>query len=327
MTSVLGVVSAAIPLLLSALSGIGDDEHEDEAMRSGIPEYLRGNTFFMYMRGGKLRSADFTYVNPFAGIVDPVLRSIEQIRQGNFSEAGAAFALGYLKDQFLDTQILAGAVINAAKNTNHTTGKPIWNKGADEPTEVASKLFGYVFSEAYTPRIWKDAVKMYDAGSPSGVGYAFLEALRPFREHDVDFENQFQRYLLDHKKRYANVKSELGELRKNEVMDDADIREIIDKNIENRRKMNYELMRVTKGFSSLGVRNDKLISIMNDMKIGQNRIKLLSHNYMDRPSIKYILESLLSKDDPEMVNRADKVYDYTSTVNRYLPVQPITENK
>ena len=328
MTSVLGVVSAAIPLLLSALSGIGDDEHEDEAMRSGIPEYLRGNTFFMYMRGGKLRSADFTYVNPFAGIVDPVLRSIEQIRQGNFSEAGAAFALGYLKDQFLDTQILAGAVINAAKNTNHTTGKPIWNKGADEPTEVASKLFGYVFSEAYTPRIWKDAVKMYDAGSPSGVGYAFLEAFRPFREHDVDFENQFQRYLLDHKKRYANVKSELGELRKNEAMDDADIREIIDKNIENRRKMNYELMRVTKGFSSLGVGNDKLIGIMNDMKIGQNRIKLLSHNYMDRPSIKYILESLLSKDDPEMgINRADKVYDYMSTVNRYLPVQPITENK
>jgi hypothetical protein len=219
-------------------------------------------------------------------------------------------------------------VINAAKNTNHTTGKPIWNKGADEPTEVASKLFGYVFSEAYTPRIWKDAVKMYDAGSPSGVGYAFLEAFRPFRIHDVDFENQFQRYLLDHKKRYANVKSELGELRKNEAMDDADIREIIDKNIENRRKMNYELMRITKGYSSLGVGNDKLIGIMNDMKIGQNRIKLLSHNYMDRPSIKYILESLLSKDDPEMgINRADKVYDYMSTVNRYLPVQPITENK
>ena len=328
MTSVLGVVSAAVPLLLSALSGIGDDEHEDEAMRSGIPEYLRGNTFFMYTWGGKQKSIDFTYVNPFAGVVDPVLRSIEQIRQGNFSEAGAAFALGYLKDQFLDTQILAGAVINAAKNTNHSTGKPIWNKGADEPTDVASKIFGYVFSEAYTPRIWKDAVKMYDAGSPSGAGYAFLEAFRPFRIHDVDFENQFQRYLLDHKKRYANVKSELGELRKNEVMDDADIREIIDKNIENRRKMNYELMRVTKGFSSLGVRNDKLISIMNDMKIGQNRIKLLSHNYMDRPSIKYILESLLSKDDPEMgINRADKVYDYMSTVNRYLPVQPITENK
>ena len=328
MTSVLGVVSAAVPILFSALSGIGDDEHEEEAMRAGIPEYYRGNTFFMYMRGGKLRSADFTYVNPFAGVVDPILRSIEQIRQGNFSEAGAAFALGYLKDQFLDTQILAGAVINAAKNTDHSTGKPIWNRGADEPIDVASKLFGYVFSEAYTPRIWKDAVKMYDAGSPSGVGYAFLEAFRPFREHDVDFENQFQRYLLDHKKRYANVKSELGELRKNEVMDDADIREIIDKNIENRRKMNYELMRVTKGFSSLGVRNDKLISIMNDMKIGQNRIKLLSHNYMDRPSIKYILESLLSKEDPEMgINRADKIYDYTSTINRYLPVQPITENK
>tara|TARA_R110002167_G_scaffold53817_1_gene153909 strand:- start:1281 stop:8654 length:7374 start_codon:yes stop_codon:yes gene_type:complete len=326
MTSVLGVVSAAVPILFSALSGIGDEENEDEAMRSGIPKYLRGNTFFTFWWNGELKSVDFTFVNPFAGIVDPVLRSVEQIRQGKFSEAGAAFAGGYLKDQFLDPQILAGAVINAAKNTNQSTGKPIWNKGADDPIDVASKIFGYVFNEAYTPRIWKDAVKVYEAGSPLGAGYAFLEAFRPFRVHDVDFENQFQRYLLDHKKRYANVKSELGELRKNKKMTDEDIHDIIDDNIEDRRKMNYELMRITKGFASLGLGKGKLVGMMNDMKIGQDRIKLLSHNFMDRPSIKYVLESLLSNDDPEMgIKRANTVYDYMNSKNRYIPIQPITE--
>jgi len=326
MTTVIGGLSSALPMIMAAVSGIGDDEHEDEAIREGIPEYYRGHTFYYYYWNGELKSINATYLNPFAGTVDPTLRAIEKIRSGNYSEAGAAFALGYFKDQFLDTQILANAVVNASQNMNPTTGKPIWNKGVDDPIDVAEKIFLHVASEAYAPRLGRDFVKGLETQSLEGMLGSLAQGATPTRIHDVDLQKQFEKYLLDHRKRFANVKSELNILKRKDPMSEETIREVIDDNIEARRKMNYELMRVARGYNSLGIDANQVIKTMHSLGVGKTRTRLLSYGFMDRPSIDFIAEALLKESNKEFgPERLKTIIPYFKTKNRFIPVVPVTE--
>jgi len=326
MTGTIGVLSSALPMILAALSGIGDEE--DEAMRASIPDYLRGHTFFYYRWNGELKSVDLTYVNPYSLLVDPFLRAYENIRSGEFTEAGAALALGLVRDQYLDDQILAGAVSEARRNLNPSTGKPIWNKGADGPVEAGSKILGYIAKEAYAPRLGKDFVEGWSTGSLKGMTLEIMDGAMPARVHDVDLQKQYSRYLLDLNKRYNNVKSGLNAVKRNVPMTDGEVADIIDENIEDRRLLNYELMRINKGFSSLGLTDTDLLKGMKDKKLGRDRVALLSKGYMDKPSFKYIIESLLDPRTDEYGRaRAQQVYDHASKLNRYIPVRPITESE
>ena len=326
MIGTLGVLSSALPMALAALSGIGDEE--DEAMRASIPDYLRGHTFFYYRWNGDLKSVDLTYVNPYSLLVDPFLRGYENIRRGEFTEAGAAIALGLVRDQYLDDQILAGAVSEARRNINPSTGKPIWNKGADGPMEAGSKILGHIAKEAYAPRLGKDFFEGWATGSLKGMTLEIMDGAMPFRIHDVDLQKQYSRYLLDLNNRFNNVKSGLNAVKRNVPMSDGDVADIIDENIEDRRLLNYELMRINKGFSSLGLTDTDLLKGMKDKKLGRDRVALLSKGYMDRPSFKYIIESLLDPRTDEYGRaRAQQIYDHASKINRYIPVRPITESE
>ena len=322
----LGVLSSALPMVLAALSGIGDEE--DEAMRASIPDYLRGHTFFYYRWNGDLKSVDLTYVNPYSLLVDPFLRGYENIRRGEFTEAVAAIALGLVRDQYLDDQILAGAVSEARRNINPSTGNPIWVKGADGPVEAGSKILGFIAKEAYAPRLGKDFVEGWSTGSLKGMGLEIMDGVMPFRIHDVDLQKQYSRYLLDLNNRFNNVKSGLNAVKRNTPMSDGEVADIIDENIEDRRLLNYELMRINKGFASLGLTNTDLLKGMKDMKLGRDRVALLSKGYMDRPSFKYIIERLLDPRTDEYGRaRAQQIYDHASKLNRYIPVRPITESE
>jgi len=326
MMGTIGVLSSALPMALAALSGIGDEE--DEAMRASIPDYLRGHTFFYYRWNGELKSVDLTYVNPYSLLVDPFLRGYENIRRGEFTEAGAAIALGLVRDQYLDDQILAGAVSEARRNLNPSTGKPIWNKGADGPMEAGSKILGHIAKEAYAPRLGKDFYEGWSTGSLTGMGLEIMDGAMPFRIHDVDLQKQYSRYLLDLNNRFNNVKSGLNAVKRNVPMSDGEVADIIDENIEDRRLLNYELMRINKGFASLGLTDTDLLKGMKDKKLGRDRVALLSKGYMDRPSFKYIIESLLDPRTDEYGRaRAQQVYDHASKLNRYIPVRPITESE
>lgn len=326
MIGTLGVLSSALPMVMAALSGIGDEE--DEAMRASIPDYLRGHTFFYFGQGKNLKSIDLTYVNPYSLIVDPFLRAYENIRRGEFTEAGAALAIGFVRDQYLDDQILSGAVRDATRNVNPSTGKPIWNNGADGPVEAGSKILSYIAKEAYAPRIGKDFVNGWATGSLSGMVGEIMDGAMPARIHDVDLQKQYSRYLLDLNKRFNNVKSGLNAVKRNVPMSDEEVADIIDDNIEDRRLLNYELMRINKGFSSLGLTDTDLLKGMKEMKLGRDRVALLSRGYMDRPSPKYIIESLLDPRTEEYgEGRAQQILNHYQSINRYIPVRPITESE
>ena len=326
MIGTLGVLSSAVPMIMAALSGIGDEE--DEAMRASIPDYLRGHTFFYFGKGKNLKSIDLTYVNPYSLIVDPFLRSYENIRRGEFTEAGAALAIGFVRDQYLDDQILSGAVRDATRNLNPSTGKPIWNNGADGPVEAGSKILSYIAKEAYAPRLGKDFVNGWATGSLFGMVGEIADGAMPARIHDIDLQKQYSRYLLDLNKRFNNVKSGLNAVKRNAPMSDGEVADIIDDNIEDRRLLNYELMRINKGFGSLGLTNTDLLKGMKEMKLGRDRVALLSRGYMDRPPPKYIIESLLDpRTDEYGEGRAQQILNHYRNINRYIPIRPITESE
>jgi hypothetical protein len=326
MGAMLGVVSSALPMILAALSGIGDEE--DEALRASMPWYLRGHTFFYSGKGKDLESWDLTYLNPFSLVVDPFLRAYEHIRSGEFTRAGAAFARGFILEQYLDDQILSGAVTNASNNMNPSTGRAIWTRGADGPVEAGIKWLTYVIKEAYAPRIGKDFSKGLDTGSFEGMLKSLWEGAVPVRKHEVDLERNYSRYLNDLNKRYNNVKGNFKELRRNTPRSDSTVREIIDDNIEDRRLLNYELLRISRGFKSLGLSSRELVSGMTDMKIGKSRIALLGHGYMDKPSIKYTIQGLLDpKNSDYGPQRARQILGDYQQINRYIPIRPITESE
>ena len=86
MTSMLTITSAILPAVLAKLAGVGEDE--DEALRKTVPTYLRGHTFF-YFRSGEdqsLKSVDLTYINPYALLIDPIMRSVEGFRRGGVGD-------------------------------------------------------------------------------------------------------------------------------------------------------------------------------------------------------------------------------------------------
>ncbi|MGA0866930.1 MAG: hypothetical protein ACO3QV_06400, partial [Candidatus Nanopelagicaceae bacterium] len=139
MTTMLGGVSAIIPAAIAKfIAGIGEDE--DEALRASLPEYLRNHTFFYRRKAdGQLQSWDFTFLNPFAILADPTLRSLEQLFRGNPAKAAAKFIEIAIFDQYLDDQILSSAIQNLRDNENPTTKRPIYEEKLDNAGVVLWK--------------------------------------------------------------------------------------------------------------------------------------------------------------------------------------------
>jgi hypothetical protein len=327
MFSMITVVSSAIPMVLAAASGIGDEE--DESLRASIPRFLRGHTFFYTGKGKDRKSIDLTYVNPFSLLVDPFLRAYENVRRGQFAEAAVSLVAGYISDQYLDDQILASAVSDVSDNTNPSTGNPIWIKGADSPFEAVLKSLTHIFKEAYAPRLGTDIMEGIETRSVGGFIEEVWDGVKPFRTHDLDLDQQYRRYLKGVNERYSNVKRGLNVLKRDKPLSPENVREIINDNIEDRKRLNYEILRINQGFHQLGLSHSEIVNTMYDAKVGKNRINLLSYGFMDKPSMKYIIESLADPRNEEWggLQRANTIVDYVGGMNRYLPVRPVTESE
>jgi hypothetical protein len=327
MFSMITVVSSAIPMVLAAASGIGDEE--DESLRASIPRFLRGHTFFYTGKGKDRKSIDLTYVNPFSLLVDPFLRAYENVRRGQFAEAAVSLVAGYISDQYLDDQILASAVSDVSDNTNPSTGNPIWIKGADSPFEAVLKSLTHIFKEAYAPRLGTDIMEGIETRSVGGFIEEVWDGVKPFRTHDLDLDQQYRRYLKGVNERYSNVKRGLNVLKRDKPLSPENVREIINDNIEDRKRLNYEILRINQGFHQLGLSHSEIVNTMYDAKVGKNRINLLSYGFMDKPSMKYIIESLADPKNEEWggLQRANTIVDYVGGMNRYLPVRPVTESE
>ena len=331
-------VSAAVPAVLGAIAGVALGSDEDEALRKAGPKYYERHTFWRFKIGGEVKSINLTYINPFSLLVDPFLRALEDVLRGNFSDAAASIALGFAADQYLDEQIVAGAVINAAKNENPKTRKPIWVKGADEPGEIVFKITKFLWEDAFEPRILNNlmsGVEQARQGQGSAVMSSIVDGVAPFRVHTHDLEGDFKRYLYDVSQRMSSVRSRRNRILRDVTMSEKTLREIYDEDVEKRRRLNAEIIRTIHGFEKLGMSRQQLYSVMTSKNSGlsKNRAQLLltGNGFMDRPDISKLLESLskreFSSGPEEGLRRAKILVEQYQSYNRYIPVMPVESDR
>ncbi|MBV33337.1 MAG: hypothetical protein CMK36_07900 [Porticoccaceae bacterium] len=287
MTAMVGGFSLGLPAAAALLmAGIGNDE--DEALRKSMPSYLRGHSFFFFRVGGDLQSIDLTYVNPFSIMADPVARSFQELTRGNADGAVGSFLKGFFFDQYLDEQILAGAVQDAMDNRDAKTDRPISIDKVDGFSVAFAKRFAYVMDTAYTPRLLSDAWDAYKAMgtdfeefSDSPVGEFFSGTL-PFRIHDVDEEAQFRRFIRDHKDRVNEVKSKKYRMYSDQPISEDEIRDIYNDEADDLITLNKEMYTVMQGFKGLGIEDREQFNMMKGAGIGKDKSRLLRVGVSDR---------------------------------------------
>jgi hypothetical protein len=306
LVTVIGAVSLAAPAALAALSGIGGDE--DEALRKSMPSYLQGHSFYYWGKGKDLISVDLTYLNPFSLVTDPFARAFQSLAQGNLDGAVSSFLKGAFFDQYLDEQILAGAVNDAMNNLNSTTGNPIWISEVDGFGPSLWKGLGYVAKTAYSPRMLSDAVDAYEAvggdynkftDSPIGE---LVEGMFPVRFHPVDVEKQHRNFLRDHQSRLRLVSDKKFLLYSDKPISESQIRDVYTDEYEGRKKLNKELYRVMRGFEGLGVSKLQQVATMKQFGFGKDKAALISQGVMDRltPN-KGFIENLIERGHADRV--------------------------
>lgn len=323
MSSMLGVGSMAFAQGLAMLAGIG--EEEDEALTKGMPRFLRGHSFWYFGKGKDLKSLDLTYLNPFSLLTDPTLRALRSIVNLEFGDAASEFLQGLIFDQYLDEQILAGSIADVLDNRNATTGRSIWIPEVDGFGSTLTKMMGYVFENAYEPRVIND---VFDAFAAMGGDYnkftdsplgEFLDGVWPVKVHSVDSEQQFRRFLRDHQSRMKDVTDAKFKLYRDKPIDDDDVREVYQDERDGRRALNSELYRVIQGYEGLGLNIATQNDLMKQYGIGKDKIKLIPYGLMDRPDLnKRFVDGLTERGH---IRRAALLYEERNKEPRYMSLR------
>ena len=312
----------AVPMLLKSLMNIGEDE--DEALRSGMPYYLRDHTFYYYKADGELYSFDLTYLNPFSIVADPVARAFETLFDDdeiNPVDASIELVAGLVRPYF-NEQILSGAVSDVMGNTNQYGNKIRYG---DDVGENVKRGFLYVWENAYEPRSLaklRKAFKAAEGDTPSSdmftdpLSIIFGELL-PIKPHKVDLRNNLRAYLTAHTGDYREVGGKMNKLLSPNSMDDPDIFALYDDTLKTRRTYNNELRRVLKGFNNLGISWSDIHAQAKSKGVSKERLRLNYNGWMNRPSVSLFVAGKLRETSTGRI-RLRKLENYSRKDNRYI---------
>jgi len=319
--------SAIAPIIVNALSEIG--EEEDEALRDSMPEYLRSHSFFYIGKGDKLKSVDFTYLNPYAMIVDPLMRGLEQVWRGSPAEGGSALFKALVMEQYLDEQILAGAVSSALNNRDPETGLPIVEAN-DTVFEAFSKKLGFVFAEAYAPRTptkFKEGLMKLTEGDPDVSDFittpigALVNELMPMKPYDIKLDQQLDRFLSERSGEYRRVAALKNRMYTDDSLSEDMVRGFTDEDIEKRRRINAHLIKTFRGFKKLGLTDEQIYNQALNRGYGKRRMALLLNGLMERPALQTpFIKNMATKGDVH-IERLRTYQNQLESYGRYIPVE------
>ena len=309
-------------VLQLAIAGIGEDE--DEALRKGMPSYLRGHTFFYIPTGeDELYSLDLTYLNPFSVVADPIARSFETFwDRGKLRpiDATKELIVGLLRP-YVSEQILAGAVKDLIENKNQY-GNAI--RYGDDDVANFFRSFGYVWEKVYEPRSFnklRQAITAAQGDKPatdfiSNPLGLLLSELLPVKPHKIDLQNSFRTYLRDHTNEYRELNTKFNRLLSDKSMTDGQIRDLFDDIYKTRLGYNNEFRRVMRGYNSLGLSWNTIQAQAKQKGVSKERLTLTHNGYMNRPVLsKFMLDKLRA--DKTLEQRAIKFFNYSQKFDRY----------
>jgi len=305
--------------ILAMLSGT-DDEDMQDFQRETAPPYLRGHSFWGVPRwlskkfgaGDKYQTVDLTYINTYALLADPIVRSYEKMMKGDLAGAGAALVNGLITDQYLDTQIAAGALSAVIENRDPTTNKPIVEDISDTSGEAAVKRLTFLFNEAYAPDVLKRAVKAYQTGTSeekytdpeNTVNNILFGALRPFKVHTIDPERQLTNYLYQSRREFANVKARKNKVRSTKPMTEEGIIQLLIEEQEDRAAIINHNIRMARGAKKYGMTDRHVFQTLSQ-ELTKRRAQNTMNGVMDRIVLtpdftKSLIQNAKSEEEKQM---------------------------
>ena len=325
-TLAVGGLGTGMSYLISHMFG-GLTDEEEEANRASMPHYLRSHTFITYKRDGELRSLDLTYINPFATMLDPMMRAFPEIMRNDVPEATREFMTALFANQFLDEQIMFGTVQSMIKNKNPDTDQPIV-EATDSAGDALIKWGQFLFSEALVPpsmeRIGKgsDVMQMLMGDNAAGNYdpiFALGREFYPAREYTIKPTDQLERYLRTRSEEMKRAKMLTRRLRWDNISD-ADIRDIALKDVEKRMRINKDLQRMFKGFESMGIPEGKIYDIAKAKNFGKRRLALLHRGYMERPTLSKEFQRELINKGEDFARRIEIFSAEVNKMPRFIPL-------
>jgi hypothetical protein len=325
MTSVLVILSAAVPEAIRLFLGIGEDE--DEALRATVPHYLRDNTFFYFTWGGKLKSVDFTFLNPYSTLADPVLRAGEHIFRGEPEDAVVSFSRAFF-GQYLDEQIFTGALVDVMRNKDSSTGQNIYYNS--DGIQIFSKSFGHIIAGSFVPRTLEksyaaiNSVRGESADPSNTLLSIFLDEFKPTKIHDVDVKAQVSKFLRDKRTERNDFSTKKNKLKTKKTLTDGEVRDLAREFVESRIRIDEELYRGLRGFSNLpaiGLSERDLVAQMREKTVGMGdrRIMLLQNKMTEKPMLDpTFIEDVMSLEGGV---GADRLNIFQQEVDRLFPTR------
>lgn len=310
------------------MMGIGDDE--DDALREGMPSFAKDNTYFYYRSNGKLMSGDLTFINPFSLVVDPVLRSLEQISRGNYSKALTSFT-GALSSTYLDTQIFTGALLDVYNNQDRSTKQPIAYE-SDGIMQYAKKL-GYIIDNSFNPRIVQKAWEAFNSSQGLAVDekYAPLHILwdesKPIRPREVNVTESATKFLRNKQKERNDLTGRINQLKTQRALSNEDVKGLARDLVETRVRIDEEVYKGLRGFlnipnSGFGIREAAGLMKQQDMGYGDRRISLIFNGLSEKPVPNpAFIEKVLGLGDVG-VQRMKTFNDELNRYTRYIKLNP-----
>tara|TARA_R100000231_G_scaffold17882_1_gene18398 strand:+ start:2757 stop:14507 length:11751 start_codon:yes stop_codon:yes gene_type:complete len=278
-------LSAVGPLIARMITDV--DDEEEAALRRTLVEYLRGHTFIMYREDGELKTLDLTYVNPYAMLADPVLRSVEKGFRGESPASMAmSFIEGLIFNEYLDDQIFAGGLLSLKANRDPQTNKKIWEE-RDEAEDVFIKGASFLLKEALEPRTIKagrEVAKMIGTNPVEEIFERIAKEFYPAKPYTVDISNNMRRYLFDVRRETQNIS-----LRKNKVLSDnpitdAEMKALVIDEIDHRVRLDKEVAHTLKNLATLGGLSDQDVKkIVYGSQFGKRRYGFLLQGKTETP--------------------------------------------
>jgi len=312
--------SAGIPALLAGMLA-GLDNDEQEAIRESLPDYLKRHTFFYWKWGGKIKSLDLTYVNPYAMIIDPLMRSFEQLSRGNFGKAASNIVHGVVTDNFLSEQIAAGSLMSLMRNRDPSTNEMIYDERVDSAASIIGKGIGHVWNKAYEPRTM---TTMLDAASRVGVETdefeqtstgTMVSMLYPAKIHTVDIDRNFRRMLFTEKEAASNVKGDLLAVYQRKPMSPEDVSDLYFDYYKSQVKLDSRMYNFVKQYGKMGLSENDMYHRMVKMGYGKRRAKNILNGIAEAPSISPRMTQSLQ--ERGLLDRASPLFRAYTQVPKY----------
>ncbi len=107
---------------------------------------------------------------------------------------------------------------------------------------------------------------------------------------------------------------------KRENFSDADIRNLVAKDVEKRIRINKDVLRKFSGFESMGIPEGQLYDIAKEKNYGKRRLALLYKGYMDRPVLSRELKQDLYAMGDEYIRRVKVFEDEVGKLPNFIPL-------